>query len=133
LSVLFPAAFCAATKKHRKAWLKKERLEMENKFEQLFELCDLLPAVVQDADTLEVLMLAYMNLEAFKMTMETRRTWFFSRSRGKLWNKGETSGNYQDVVSIYLDCDSDTILVKVHPHGPACHTGHNSCFFTQIR
>ncbi len=106
---------------------------MENKFEQLFELCDLLPAVVQDADTLEVLMLAYMNLEAFKMTMETRRTWFFSRSRGKLWNKGETSGNYQDVVSIYLDCDSDTILVKVHPHGPACHTGHNSCFFTQIR
>ena len=106
---------------------------MENKFEQLFELCDLLPAVVQDADSGEVLMLAYMNCEAFHKTLETGRTWFFSRSRGRLWNKGETSGNFQDVVSIFLDCDRDTILVKVHPHGPSCHTGNNSCFYTRIK
>ena len=89
---------------------------MHNRFEQLFELCDLLPAVVQDADSGEVLMLAYMNWESFQKTLETGRTWFFSRSRGKLWNKGETSGNFQDVVSIYLDCDNDAILVKVRPH-----------------
>lgn len=93
----------------------------------------LVPAIAQDCQSGEVLMLAYMNWESFQKTLETGRTWFFSRSRGKLWNKGETSGNFQDVVSIYLDCDNDAILVKVRPHGPACHTGHNSCFHTQIR
>ncbi|MDD6262939.1 MAG: phosphoribosyl-AMP cyclohydrolase [Clostridiales bacterium] len=106
---------------------------MNEDMNRIFELCDLVPAIVQDADTGEVLMLAYMNRESFRKTLETGQTWFFSRSRGKLWNKGETSGNVQQVVSIWLDCDGDALLVKVKPAGPACHTGHNSCFFTAIK
>ena len=92
----------------------------------------LVPAIIQDADTNEVLMMAYMNEESLKKTIETKRTWFYSRSRQNLWNKGETSGNFQDVRSISYDCDGDTLLVKVIPEGPSCHTGNNSCFFNTI-
>ncbi|RBP58759.1 phosphoribosyl-ATP pyrophosphatase /phosphoribosyl-AMP cyclohydrolase [Alkalibaculum bacchi] len=92
----------------------------------------LIPAIIQDVNTNEVLMMAYMNEESLKKTMETNKTWFYSRSRQNLWNKGETSGNFQDVKSISYDCDGDTLLVKVIPEGPSCHTGNNSCFFNSI-
>lgn len=88
----------------------------------------LIPAVVVDAGTNEVLMLAYMNKESLKISMEKKLTCFFSRSRNELWLKGETSGNYQHIVSIATDCDRDTLLVKVIPDGPACHLGTKSCF-----
>lgn len=88
----------------------------------------LIPAVVQDAYKGEVLMLAYMNRESLQKTFETGRTCFFSRSRQELWQKGETSGNYQEVKEIYYDCDADAILVKVSQKGHACHTGNYSCF-----
>ncbi|RVU54264.1 bifunctional phosphoribosyl-AMP cyclohydrolase/phosphoribosyl-ATP diphosphatase HisIE [Anaerosphaera multitolerans] len=93
---------------------------------------NLIPAIVQDALTGEVLMLAYMNEESLKKTLDTRETWFYSRTRKKLWNKGESSGNKQKVVEIILDCDCDTLLVKVIPSGPSCHTGKNSCFFNEV-
>ncbi len=101
--------------------------------EKIFESRDLIPAIVQDNKTNQVLMLAYMNHESLLKTIETKRTWFFSRSRNKLWNKGETSGNFQEVVWIYIDCDGDTLLVKVNPTGPACHTGEDTCFYTELR
>lgn len=88
----------------------------------------LVPAIIQDADTKEVLTLAYMNRESFAKTLETRETWFWSRSRRELWHKGGTSGNTQTVVDIKFDCDRDALLVLVHPKGPACHTGSISCF-----
>jgi len=88
----------------------------------------LIPAVVQDARTREVLTVAYMNQEALQRTIERGETWFWSRSRKELWHKGETSGNLQNVVDIHLDCDDDTVLVEVEPKGPACHTGAYSCF-----
>ena len=91
----------------------------------------LVPAVVQDARTREVLTLAYMNAESLARTIETGQTWFWSRSRNELWHKGETSGNTQDVVSLASDCDSDAIVVLVNPAGPACHTGARSCFDLQ--
>lgn len=91
----------------------------------------LIPAIVQDAKTKEVLMLAYMNEESLDKTLETKQTWFYSRSRKELWNKGETSGNTQRVVEISLDCDYDTVLILVVPKGPACHTGEISCFFNE--
>ena len=97
-----------------------------------FDSQGLVPAIVQDATTAKVLMLAYMNKEAYEKTLETKETWFYSRSRKELWHKGATSGNKQTVVSMTLDCDGDTLLVKVLPHGPACHTGKESCFFTPI-
>jgi len=89
----------------------------------------LLPAIVQDADTGEVLMLAYVNRESLQKTIETKTTWFWSRSRNALWNKGATSGNTQQLVDIRYDCDEDTLLFLVKPNGPACHTGSNSCFY----
>ena len=92
----------------------------------------LVPAIVQEQSSGEVLMLAYMNEESFKKTMETGTTWFFSRSRSKLWNKGETSGHFQYVKSISFDCDGDTILIKVEQIGVACHTGSKSCFYRGI-
>lgn len=92
----------------------------------------LLPAVVQDADSLEVLMFAYMNKESLKLSLESGQTWFWSRSRSELWHKGGTSGNTQAITSIHYDCDSDTLLVKVVPEGPACHTGETSCFFREL-
>ena len=91
----------------------------------------LLPAVVQDARTREVLTVAYMNAEALRLTLEKGETWFYSRSRKTLWHKGETSGNFQKVQRVGLDCDNDTILVEVAPLGPACHTGSYSCFEVQ--
>ncbi|MEK3832770.1 MULTISPECIES: bifunctional phosphoribosyl-AMP cyclohydrolase/phosphoribosyl-ATP diphosphatase HisIE [unclassified Paenibacillus] len=92
----------------------------------------LLPAVIQDARTLEVLMFAYMNPESLQRSLASGQTWFWSRSRSELWHKGGTSGNTQAITSIHYDCDSDTLLVKVVPEGPACHTGENSCFFREI-
>ena len=94
-----------------------------------FNEAGLVPAIVQDHATGEVLMLAYMNAESLNKTLETGETWFWSRSRQALWHKGETSGNTQRVVSIAIDCDGDTLLIKVEPAGPACHTGARSCFF----
>jgi phosphoribosyl-ATP pyrophosphohydrolase/phosphoribosyl-AMP cyclohydrolase len=92
----------------------------------------LVPVVVQDAAGGDVLMLAYMNAESLAKTIETGETWFWSRSRQSLWHKGETSGNIQKVESITVDCDGDSLLIKVHPCGPACHTGKQSCFFTSL-
>lgn len=92
----------------------------------------LVPAIVQDESTGRVLMLAYMNAESLRRTLESGETWFWSRSRGSLWHKGETSGNTQRVISIALDCDGDALLVKVAPRGPACHTGQQSCFFRPL-
>ena len=91
----------------------------------------LVAAVAQDADSGEVLMLAYMDEEAWRRTLATGRAWFHSRRRG-LWEKGATSGNYLDVAEIRLDCDRDAVLLRVHPHGPAYHTGARSCFFTPV-
>ncbi|MDP4162270.1 MAG: bifunctional phosphoribosyl-AMP cyclohydrolase/phosphoribosyl-ATP diphosphatase HisIE [Bacillota bacterium] len=93
-----------------------------------FDEKGLVPAIVQDADSREVLTLAYMNEESLAKTLETRETWFYSRSRQELWHKGATSGNTQTVVEMKYDCDQDALLVLVHPNGPACHTGTVSCF-----
>ena len=92
----------------------------------------LVPAIVQDANTRAVLMLAHMNDEAWRRTLTTRRAWFWSRSRDELWEKGATSGNRLKVLEIRLDCDSDSVLLLVDPAGPACHTGETSCFFTAV-
>jgi len=92
----------------------------------------LIPAIVVDAVTKKVLTLAYMNEESLKITMEKGLTCFYSRSRRELWLKGETSGNYQHVVSITADCDNDALVVVVEPDGPACHTGETSCFFNEV-
>ncbi|MBI5826248.1 MAG: bifunctional phosphoribosyl-AMP cyclohydrolase/phosphoribosyl-ATP diphosphatase HisIE [Deltaproteobacteria bacterium] len=92
----------------------------------------LVPAVAQDFNTFEVLMLAYMNREALEKTIESRKAHYWSRGRGSLWLKGETSGNFQEVKSIYYDCDADTLLLMVEPRGPACHTGERTCFFRRI-
>ena len=89
----------------------------------------LIPAIVQDHETNEVLMLAYMNEESFKKTVDTGVAHYFSRSRNKLWKKGETSGNVQVIREILIDCDEDTILLKVEQTGGACHTGYRSCFY----
>jgi phosphoribosyl-AMP cyclohydrolase / phosphoribosyl-ATP pyrophosphohydrolase len=93
-----------------------------------FDEGGLIPAIVQDASTREVLTLAYMNRESLQRTIETRETWFWSRSRNELWHKGATSGNTQQVVDLVADCDGDAIVVLVKPAGPACHTGARSCF-----
>ena len=93
----------------------------------------LLPAIAQDADTGAVLMLAWMNREAYEETLQTRRACYYSRSRRKLWRKGEESGHVQEVREIYLDCDADTVLLKVHQvGGAACHEGYPSCFFRKL-
>jgi len=92
----------------------------------------LIPAIVQDADTNEVLMLGYMNEEALRRTLSSGEAWFYSRSRQELWHKGETSGNIIKVVSVWKDCDSDTILILGKPTGPVCHTGNKTCFFQEI-
>ena len=97
-----------------------------------FDEKGLIPAVVVDAISKEVLTLAYMNKESLQITMEKKLTCFWSRSRNELWLKGETSGNYQHVVSITADCDNDALVVMVEPDGPACHTGETSCFFNPV-
>ena len=91
----------------------------------------LIPAVIQDAETLAVLMVGYMNQEAFEKSMKEGRVTFYSRTKGRLWTKGETSGNFMDIVSVAADCDADTLLFKVRPHGPACHNGTKTCFATE--
>jgi len=91
---------------------------------------ELVPAIIQDAETGDVLMLAYMNEVSLGKTLETGYTWFYSRSRRRLWQKGEESGHVQKVVSITGDCDDDTLLIKVEQTGPACHTGERTCFFS---
>jgi phosphoribosyl-ATP pyrophosphohydrolase/phosphoribosyl-AMP cyclohydrolase len=98
-----------------------------------FDSRGLIPAVVQDATTREVLTVAYMNDEALRLTLEKGETYFWSRSRQALWHKGETSGHFQKVRAVSLDCDSDTVLVEVEPMGPACHTGAYSCFGMEAR
>ena len=97
-----------------------------------FQKSELLPAIIQEDGSGEVLMLADMNRESFQKTLETGYTWFYSRSRKELWNKGATSGHLHKVVSIYGDCDQDTLLVTVKQTGAACHTGSPSCFFNRI-
>ncbi|MCD8218945.1 MAG: phosphoribosyl-AMP cyclohydrolase [Ruminococcus sp.] len=100
--------------------------------EKYFVKSDLIPAIAFDVDTKTVLMLAYMNAESLRKTLETGYTWYWSRSRQELWNKGATSGHLQKVVSIYSDCDDDTLLLNVKQTGAACHTGSYSCFFNEM-
>lgn len=103
-----------------------------NDVDKYFRKSELIPAIVQEAGTNEVLMLAYMNRESLAKTLETGYTWFWSRSRQELWNKGATSGHLQKVISIYSDCDDDTLLIMAEQTGAACHTGNHSCFFNKI-
>lgn len=100
--------------------------------DELFIKSDLIPAIITDYNDGTVLMLAYMNKESLKLTIQTGKTWFWSRSRSSLWNKGETSGHYQYVKEIKADCDNDTLLISVEQIGVACHTGQRSCFFKKI-
>lgn len=92
----------------------------------------LIPCIVQDVDTKEVLMMAWMNAESLELTLQTGETVFWSRSRQELWRKGATSGNTQKLVELRYDCDADTLLALVHPAGPACHTGATSCFYRTL-
>lgn len=93
----------------------------------------LIPAIVQDANTRQVLMIAYMNAESLRQTLDIGETVFWSRSRGEIWHKGATSGNIQKVREIYVDCDADSLLILVDPAGPACHTGEVSCFYSALK
>ena len=97
-----------------------------------FDPNGLIPAVIQDAASREVLMVAWMNVESLQKTIQSGETWFWSRSRQELWHKGGTSGNIQKVSELRYDCDGDTLLLLVQPAGPACHTGENSCFYRAI-
>ena len=106
----------------------KEELLSEIKY----DASGLVPAIVQDAETKEVLMMAYMNAESLKLTLSTGETHFWSRSRQELWHKGATSGNVQRVTEIRVDCDADTLLILVNPAGVACHTGERSCFYRTV-
>jgi phosphoribosyl-AMP cyclohydrolase len=92
----------------------------------------LVPAIVQDAESKQVLMLAYMNAEALQRTLASGQAHFWSRSRQELWHKGATSGNFQEVVELRIDCDADTLLLLVKPAGPACHTGNTTCFYRKV-
>ena len=98
----------------------------------LFQKDPLIPVIIQDEETREVLMLGFTNREAVERTLETRTAWFWSRSRQKLWNKGETSGHFLHVKKVLTDCDADTLLYLCRPDGPTCHTGARSCFFNTI-
>lgn len=114
----------------------REKIESEINYMDLkkyFKKGELIPAIIQDVENGEVLMLAYMNEESLAKTLETGYTWFWSRSRRELWNKGATSGHFQKVVEIYGDCDDDTLLIKVEQTGAACHTGNRTCFFNRIK
>ena len=97
-----------------------------------FDAAGLIPCVVQQEQTGEVLMVAWMNEESLRLTLETGTTWFWSRSRQELWNKGATSGNMQQLRRLLVDCDADTLVAVVDSPGPACHTGHRSCFFREL-
>lgn len=98
----------------------------------LFQKSDLIPVVIQDADTLEVLMLGFTNREAVERTIQTKTAWFWSRSRETLWNKGESSGHFLHVQKMLTDCDTDTLLYLCRPDGPTCHTGSRTCFFNPL-
>ena len=100
--------------------------------DRLFQKSDLIPVIVQHADTGAVLMLGFTNKEAVELTLKTRTAWFWSRSRRKLWNKGETSGHFLHVKKVVADCDTDSLLYLCLPDGPTCHTGAESCFFNTI-
>ena len=106
---------------------------MQNDLEKYFQKSDLIPAVIQEHGTGQVLMLAYMNRESLKKTLETGYTWFWSRSRQELWNKGATSGHLQKIVSIYGDCDDDTLLIEVIQTGAACHTAVTAVFLKRLK
>jgi len=113
------------------------KLNQEGTWEQLqskirFDEAGLVPAIVQDMTTKEVLMMAYMNKESLKLSIESGETWFWSRSRKELWHKGATSSNTQRIASLSYDCDGDTLLLLVQPQGPACHTGEQTCFFNDV-
>ena len=111
-----------------------ERLELVSMSDLTLKLdsAGLIPAVVQQEGTGEVLMVAWMSEESLRLTLETGTTWFWSRSRQELWNKGATSGNMQQVRRVLVDCDADTLVVEVDSPGPACHTGHRSCFYREL-
>ncbi|MBR2880437.1 MAG: phosphoribosyl-AMP cyclohydrolase [Oscillospiraceae bacterium] len=98
----------------------------------LFKKSELIPVIIQDEETKDVLMLGFTNLEAVQLTLKTKTAWFWSRSRNELWNKGETSGNFLHVAEVRTDCDTDTLLYICRPDGPTCHTGERSCFFRKI-
>ena len=98
----------------------------------LFQKSDLIPVIIQEAGSREVLMLGFANREAVERTIQTKTAWFWSRSRQRLWHKGETSGNFLHVKEIFTDCDTDTLLYVCTPDGPTCHTGAHSCFFNPI-
>lgn len=99
----------------------------------IFDGRELVPAIIREYSTGDILMLAYMNRESFRLTVETGRTWFYSRSRKRLWNKGETSGHFQNVIDMKADCDNDTLLIDVEQIGAACHTGRKSCFYKSVK
>lgn len=101
--------------------------------DDLFQKSDLIPVIIQDVDTKEVLMLGFTNKEAVELSIKTKTAWFWSRSRQALWNKGETSGNFLHITEMRTDCDTDTLLYMCKPVGPACHTGARSCFFNEIK
>ncbi len=103
-----------------------------NEAELKFDQYGLIPAIVQDAETKEILMVAWMNAKAFQFTKKTSKAHFWSRSRDELWLKGATSGNFMNVQKILVDCDADTLMLLVEPAGPACHTGERSCFYRII-
>lgn len=105
---------------------------MDFELSRLFQKSDLIPVVVQDAETKEILMVGFTNQEAVELTLRTKTAWFWSRSRQELWNKGGTSGNFLHVKKIVADCDTDTLLYVCVPDGPTCHTGARSCFFNSI-
>lgn len=100
--------------------------------DQLFQKSELIPVIIQHARTKDVLMLGFTNREAVERTLQTKTAWFWSRSRGKLWNKGETSGHFLHVEQIFTDCDTDTLLYFCLPDGPTCHTGRDSAFFRRL-
>ena len=100
--------------------------------DKLFQKSDLIPVIIQDQETRDILMLGFTNREAVERTLETRTAWFWSRSRQELWHKGATSGNFLHVKEIFTDCDTDTLLYICIPDGPTCHTGARSCFFNPI-
>ncbi|MEG0229355.1 MAG: phosphoribosyl-AMP cyclohydrolase [Oscillospiraceae bacterium] len=107
-------------------------MKVKFNIEKCFEKSELIPTCIIEKNTNELLMLAYMNKESLEITLDTGYTCFYSRSRKKLWKKGETSGNIQKVISIYADCDFDTLKIIVEQTGPACHTGSKSCFFNEL-
>jgi len=107
-------------------------METESTKSLKFDAQGLIPAIVQDAETDQVLMLAYMNAESLRLTLSTRETHFWSRSRNELWHKGATSGSVQHVIEVRADCDADTLLIRVNPAGPACHTGNQTCFYRHV-